>query len=210
MCSGKTARLLALSRATAHLQQRRVVVKCAVDGREAGRELVSRTGDKLQADLCVSSLQQLQVADSTLYVLDEVQFYAEGELLRFWQACARSRGTSLFVAGLDLDFAGRPFGATLQLAEAARKLQQSSSSSSSSAEQGTGLAQHMLARCCHRSQEQCSAGSAPCSAPAAFSQRLTAGGTERVLVGGAEFYRPACERHHSVEPICGQAWAAEA
>jgi thymidine kinase len=28
-----------------------------------------------------------------------------------------------------------------------------------------------------------------------------------VVVGGADFYRPACEAHHSREPINGAAWA---
>lgn len=152
--------------------------------------LRSRAGATLPVDSRVSSLLTVPLLPGTLFVVDEAQFFPD--LLRFWGAVAPLSNASLLAAGLDLDFARRPFGETLQLAATVTALAA-----------GEGLAQPLLARCCHRAQPQ----GAACGAAAPFTQRLAAGGRGRVVVGGADFYRPACEAHHSPEPIEGGAWA---
>lgn len=199
MSSSKTARLIALHRAVAAagVHARTCVVASAVDTRPGVRRaLVSRTGDALAFDVRTPSLAAVEVAPCTLYTLDEAHFYAAPELLAFAAACAAAPGATLLVAGLDYDFKREPFGGTLALARAARALGP-----------GEGAAVALRARCCHRSAEDARRGAPPCGAPAEFSQRLVAGGTELVLVGGADFYRAACVQHHACEPIDGRWWA---
>jgi thymidine kinase len=144
----------------------------------------------LPVDTRVSALLTVPLRPRTLFVVDEAQFFPD--LLQFWAAVASLPGSLLLAAGLDLDFARQPFGEVLALAAAARAMGD-----------GVGLALPLLARCCHRAAPH----GAPCGAAAPFSQRLAAGGSGRVVVGGADFYRPACEAHHSREPINGAAWA---
>lgn len=184
MCSGKTHELIKrahlLAPAFAGLQ----VLKPALDTRGAAQAVASRTGLRLPATRCLPSLPAPPLAAHTLYVLDEVQFFPA--LLPFFAALPRT--SALLAAGLDLDYASRPFGETLALAAVARSLPA-----------GEGAATALAARCC-----------APgCSSAAALTQRLAAGGEATVVVGGAEFYRPACAAHHSRSPVDGAGWREE-
>jgi thymidine kinase len=194
MCSGKTASLIRFALDSSPAQ--RVVIKHAADERILGGgaasplQLRSRTGASLPVDTRVASLLSVPPRPHTLFVVDEAQFFPD--LLRFWAALAPLPGAALLAAGLDRDFRRAPFGETLALAAAARALGD-----------GGGLALPLFARCCHRGQPH----GAACGAPAPFTQRLAAGGSGVVVVGGADFYRPACEAHHSAEPIEGAAWA---
>ncbi len=188
MCSGKTHELIkhALLQLPA-FAPRVHVLKHALDTRDAAAAsgapafVASRTGLRLPASQCLSSLDAAPVRPSTLYVLDEAQFFPA--LLPFFASLPAS--SCLLAAGLDLDFAARPFGDTLALAAHALGLPP-----------GQGAAVALAARCC-----------APgCARPARLTQRLAAGGSATVLVGGAEFYRPACALHHQPVPVDGTGW----
>ena len=50
------------------------------------------------------------------------------------------------------------------------------------------------------------AGGRACGAAAPFSQRLSAGGSATVVVGGETFYAPACAEHHSPSPGVAAHW----
>ena len=136
------------------------------------------------------------------------QFFDGSDLLTFAAAVlqpgdVKTAGSSLLVvAGLDLDFARRPFGGVLRLAHAA--LEQASDA------RGDALSTADVA--IHRLSARCSRGppGAPCGSQAPFSQRLRAGGVDTVLVGGGEFYQPSCAVHHSCDPVDADAWLAPA
>jgi thymidine kinase len=97
--------------------------------------------------------------------VDEAQFF--DDLIPFVTAAADGRGQTVIVAGLDGDFARRPFGALLALVPHAETV--------------TRLA----------------ASCAWCGADAAFSVRVKGGAAgETVVVGGAESYAPACRAHY--------------
>lgn len=185
MCSGKTHELLKHAHLLSPSFASRVAIKFAGDTR--GAALASRTGLSLPATHRLPALTGAPLAPDTLYVLDEGQFFPD--LLRFFTALRASHPSSaLLCAGLDLDYRAAPFGETLALAQLARELPG-----------GQGQAHALAARCC-----------APgCAAAALLTQRLSAGGSATVLVGGAQFYRPACAAHHSPEPIDGQGWREE-
>jgi thymidine kinase len=189
MCSGKTHELLKHAHLLAPAFPALLVLKHALDTRGAAPTtppaIASRTGLRLPASHCLSALDAAPLAPRALYVLDEAQFFGPS-LLPFFEALPAT--SCLLAAGLDLDFAARPFGATLALAARARSLPG-----------GQGAAAALGARCC-----------APgCARPAHLTQRLAAGGSATVLVGGAEFYRPACAAHHSRAPVDGAGWREE-
>lgn len=204
MCSSKTATLISLASTARPRHPSLVVVRHALDARAhdhspaaatAHAPLTSRTGATLAVHHSVPSLRALPPPRAgALYVVDEAQFFPPGDLLWLWGSLAPLPGAALLAAGLDLDFARRPFGATLELAAAARALGRE------------GLVAPLTARCCHRGAPS----GPPCGAPAPFTQRLAAGGAGQLVVGGAAFYRPACAAHHEPAPIEGSAWAEEA
>lgn len=185
MTSGKTHELLKHAHLLSPSFPSHLVAKPSLDTREAC--ISSRTGLRLPVSQSVPSPSTLPLQPRTLYVLDEVQFFPAADLLAFAQALALTQPTSaLLAAGLDLDFARQPFGGTLALAAQAAALPAAQ-----------GAAQCLSARCC-----------APgCTAPAPYTQRLSAGGHATVVVGGADLYRPACPAHHSPYPIDGSGWA---
>jgi thymidine kinase len=189
MCSGKTHELIKAALLLTPRFRAREVLKPSADTR-TGLALSSRTGLALPGARQLPDFDATTVSSGTLYVVDEAQFFPAASLLRFAAAVLARPGAALLAAGLDLDFAAQPFGGTLALGARARALPA-----------GEGAALRLAARCC-----------APgCGAPAPLTQRLaSAGSAGTVLVGGAEFYRPACALHHSPAPVDGAGWAAGA
>jgi len=132
------------------------------------------------------------------------------------EAAAATSPHGLLVAGLDFDFKGAPFGSVLELARrvidaaGARGAGAGACSSSGSgavaafAAAGLGevIVERLTARCDHRGGAHAPA----CGRAAAFSQRLVAGGGATVLVGGGEFYAPACAAHHRASPGDPSEW----
>jgi thymidine kinase len=140
-------------------------------------------------------------APSTLYAIDEVQFFED--LLTFHDDFfnkARQVGGShtLLLAGLDLDFNRRPFGKLLELAT--RSIIHSEVTRSNVDVVGTAdtvIVERLSARCSFITTT--SRGGERCNAPALFSQRI-AGGDSLVLIEGEGEgrYAPYCHRHHQV------------
>lgn len=184
MCSGKTHKLLSLveNECSRYLQIQ--ALKPLVDTRVPAPYIRSRTGKSLRVDLALSSLREIKPKEKSLYVVDEAQFFSKVELLEFSDSTLRC-GSSIFVAGLDFDYKRQEFGGVLALARMAQNLPQE-----------RGGVESLQARCCHPG----------CGAPAPYTQRLNAGGENLVVVGGEEYYRPACPLHHSLTPVSGDGW----
>jgi thymidine kinase len=191
MWSGKTNRLIQAVDA-ARLGYTAVnVVRFARDTRAPPGLVVARTGLALAATHSVVDLAAVPLdagGENSLFAVDEAQFFGDG-LVEFWRRLAPTPH-GLIVAGLDLDFARRPFGSVLRLARDALDFP------------GDVLVERLTATCDHRD----AASGAVCGRRAPYSQRLSEGGSAQVLVGGSDFYAPACERHHVPEPVPRGSW----
>jgi thymidine kinase len=206
MWSGKSGALLARVRALRDGGVPVLLVAHAADTRAAAGGAVvasrGRGGVAMPADASLHSLDDLALSPAPVaaYAVDEGQFFGDS-LLRLAARLARERPRSqLLVAGLDLDYGRAPFGATLRLASEALGGWGAGAPPfypDGSRARPELLLRRLTARCAHTA---CSGG-AVCSAPAPFTQRLVDGGDAVVLVGGASFYRPACEAHHSPVPV---------
>lgn len=190
MCAGKSRKLILSLQAARAAGRATVAVKHTVDTRAAA--LASRSGLTHAADVVATSLDDVPVAAGCLYGIDDAQFFGP-TLLPFW-ARVRAAGSSLAVAGLDLDYARRPFGQLLDLAAAGL----------APAAGHSVVVERLTAEC-----EWAGAGATgPCPQPAVFSQRLHAPGVgaQQVAVGGAELYAPSCEAHHVPQPVAAEHW----
>jgi thymidine kinase len=125
MFSNKSGELLRL--ATVHrIAGRRVgLFKHSLDDRYDGLQSISTHGGlSMEAEPVSSSLQvALMVADVDVVAIDEAQFFDEG--LADVAAQLVEDGVTVFVAGLDRNFKGEPFGpmpALMALADDVMKL----------------------------------------------------------------------------------------
>jgi thymidine kinase len=170
MFSGKTETLLRLTNVSTHQAQ---LFKHSIDTRYSFTQIVSHSKLSAPAIPVPSITSLLEQVDTEAHIIgiDEGQFFDEGIL----HACnmLTASGIDVIVAGLDLDFRGRPFSPIpelLALAERVIKLQ---------------------GRC------------AICGAPATRSQRLISGepapyDSPIQFVGGVSTYEPRCRAHHYV------------
>ncbi|MBS1984321.1 MAG: thymidine kinase [Bdellovibrionales bacterium] len=171
MFSGKTEELVRRLRRAQYGRQRVQAFKHAIDERYSKSDIHSHNATRI-ASIPVSNpaeiLEHLQ--DSTRVVgIDEVQFFDIG-LVDVVQKLA-DRGLQVVLAGLDMDYLGKPFGIMPQLlaiAESVTKL---------------------------------SAICVVCGAPASRSQRLQsfATSTDQILVGASESYEARCRGCHEPE-----------
>ena len=146
MFSGKSEELIRRIKRAIIARQRGQVFKPAVDTRYSSTEVVSHGDLRLEAT-CVPSAADLMrlVAPRTEVVgIDEAQFF-DDELVAVCDSLA-NRGVRVILAGLDMDYRGKPFSMMPQL-----------------------LA---IAEIVTKIQAVCMV----CGAPASFSQRLSAGG----------------------------------
>lgn len=109
MFSGKTEELIRRLRRAQFANQRVEVFKPAVDTRYSDEEVVSHEGNSLHSTP-VDSPQTiyLMAGDADVVGIDEAQFFDES-LTDVCRALA-AQGVRVIVAGLDMDFTGRPFG----------------------------------------------------------------------------------------------------
>lgn len=169
MFSGKTEELIRRARTALAAEIGVQVFVPSTDTRRGGR-LVSHAGTDLAEVLAPISPRVVQPDErfarhlmprTDLVVIDEAQFFApsiEDEVLRLLR-----RRVSVFAAGLDRDYLGRPFGpmpALLAHADEVIKLKA------------------VCARCKRPDQ-------------ATMSHR-TRGGEEQIQIGGADEYEPLC------------------
>ncbi len=109
MFSGKTEELIRRLHRARIARQRLVVIKPATDTRYAAEEVVSHADGRLPCTPVAHAADILAAIPDDVAVvgIDEAQFFGP-ELTEVCEVLA-SRGVRVIVAGLDLDFQGRPF-----------------------------------------------------------------------------------------------------
>jgi len=143
MFSGKSEELIRRLRRAIIGRLRVQVFKPAVDDRYNGTQVVSHSRWRLEADRVKHSEEILERLDPRTEVvgIDEAQFF-DADLPRVCRHVA-DLGKRVIVAGLDMDFMGRPFGPMPELLAIAEDV------------------------------EKVHAICARCGAPASYTQRLT-------------------------------------
>ena len=109
MFSGKTEELIRRLRRAEFAKQKVEIFKPGVDTRYDATNVVSHEGTTIRSTPVPSSSNLLLLAtDIEVVGIDEAQFFDEG----LPDVCAQlaSLGVRVIVAGLDMDFQGRPFG----------------------------------------------------------------------------------------------------
>ncbi|HOL52381.1 MAG TPA: thymidine kinase, partial [Bacillota bacterium] len=110
MFSGKTEELIRRVKRARIARQNVVAVKPALDIRFSSKDVVSHDGDKIGC-LPVKDSDEAEAIipdDVQVVAFDEAQFFDEG----LPDVCEQlaNRGIRVIIAGLDMDFLGRPFG----------------------------------------------------------------------------------------------------
>ena len=109
MFSGKTEELIRRLKRAEFAKQRVEIFKPTVDTRYAEREVVSHNQNSISSTPVEYSSAILLLADDCDVVgIDEAQFFDDG-IVDVANALA-NQGKRVIVAGLDMDFKGRPFG----------------------------------------------------------------------------------------------------
>lgn len=111
MFSGKTAELVRLLRRAEIAGRRVVLLRPALDSREAGSKVRSRAGVQFQAKVVANAqaiLAAVTTARATVVGIEEAEFFGP-DLPTVVEALA-AEGREVIVSGLDTDFLGRPFG----------------------------------------------------------------------------------------------------
>lgn len=109
MFSGKTEELIRRMKRAQFARQSVEIFKPAIDTRYSEGDVVSHDQNTIRCTPVESSgAVLLLAADTDVVGLDEVQFFDDGIV----DVCnmLADRGTRVIVAGLDMDFRGRPFG----------------------------------------------------------------------------------------------------
>ncbi len=109
MFSGKTEELIRRLRRAEFARQKVEIFKPAIDVRYSQDDVVSHEGNSIRSTPVDSSQSILLMAAGNHVVgIDEAQFFDPGIV----DVCCRlaEQGVRVIVAGLDMDFAGHPFG----------------------------------------------------------------------------------------------------
>lgn len=181
MFSGKTEELIRRAKRALIARRRVVIFKPAIDTRYDAESVFSHDGRSIQArPIPVDSAHSIErIARETgaqVVAIDEAQFFGE-EIIEVVRRLVAT-GYRVVLSGLDMDFAGRPFGpmpTLMALADEVLKLK----------------------AICVR-----------CGEPATFTQRLidgrpAAADDPLVLIGGEETYEARCRACHEVAPPRG-------
>jgi thymidine kinase len=109
MFSGKTEELIRRLKRAQYAKQRIEIFKPSVDTRYHEEEVVSHNANSIHSTpVTHSSAILLYVEDVDVVGIDEAQFF-DSELVDVCTKLA-NRGIRVIVAGLDLDYLGKPFG----------------------------------------------------------------------------------------------------
>ena len=176
MYSGKSEELIRRLKRAKIAKQNIVVFKPHIDDRYSKSDVVSHSGDSIEAIPIEKSSDIYKIIDKDVQVvgIDEVQFFDEG--IVDVAIDLANKGVRVIAAGLDMDFKGEPFGPTPKL-----------------------LA---IAEFVDKIQAICSV----CGQPATRSQRLIDGRPARyddpiIQVGAVESYEARCRKCHVVKEI---------
>ena len=114
MFSGKTEELIRRLKRAQFAKQKVEIFKPSVDTRYHEVKVVSHTGIEIHSTPVASSSNIfLLAADTEVVGIDEAQFF-DDELPNVCKQLA-DKGVRVIVAGLDMDFQGKPFGPMPQL-----------------------------------------------------------------------------------------------
>ncbi|MDI3316830.1 MAG: thymidine kinase [Bacillota bacterium] len=176
MFAGKSEELLRRLRRAIIARKGVLLVKPDIDWRYGRDQVVSHDGQRLDAQPLPTDRSELllELADRRrpeVVGVDEAQFFSPA-LIGVVERLVR-QGLRVIVAGLDMDFAGRPFGPMPQLMAMADEVS--------------------------KLQAVC----VVCGEPAVLTQRLIDGrpapaDAPVIAVGGAESYEARCRRHHQL------------
>lgn len=109
MFSGKTEELLRRLRRAVYAKQSVEIFKPLVDNRYSDDEVVSHDSNAIHSTPVTNSANILLLASNVDVIgIDEAQFF-DNNLIDTCNKLANS-GTRVIVAGLDMDYMGRPFG----------------------------------------------------------------------------------------------------
>ncbi|MCR5819604.1 MAG: thymidine kinase [Bacteroidaceae bacterium] len=109
MFSGKTEELIRRMKRAQFAKQKVEIFKPAIDTRYSEEDVVSHEGNSISSTPVESSASILLMgSDTDVIGIDEAQFFDDG-IVDVVNEMA-SRGIRVIVAGLDLDFKGKPFG----------------------------------------------------------------------------------------------------
>ena len=124
MFSGKTEELIRRLKRARFANQKIEIFKPTVDTRYSDMDVVSHDLQKIPCTPVKDPKHMLEVAgDGQVIGIDEAQFYDES-LVEVAQELA-NRGKRVIIAGLDMDFKGKPFGpipALMAIAEDVQKV----------------------------------------------------------------------------------------
>ncbi len=126
MFSGKSEELIRRVRRTQYARQKVQVFKPSLDNRYADEYVVSHSQMKLPSELVTDTaeIRSLLQDDSQVIAIDEVQFFDE-DVIKLVAELA-DHGKRVILAGLDMDYRGKPFGPMphlLAIADYVTKLQ---------------------------------------------------------------------------------------
>ena len=114
MYAGKTEELIRRCRRATYAKQVVRIFKPAIDNRYSETDVVTHLGHTFTACPVHSSIELYDMADEAdLVGIDEAQFF-DPTLVEVAEQLAK-QGKRVIVVGLDLDFAGNPFGPMPQL-----------------------------------------------------------------------------------------------
>lgn len=124
MFSGKTEELLRRMKRAQIAQLKTIVCKPAIDDRYDATDVVSHSQQRTESVIATGAQDILELVNGHEVVgIDEVQFFGE-EIVDVCEQLA-NQGVRVIVAGLDLDFRGKPFGpmpTLMSVAEEVHKL----------------------------------------------------------------------------------------
>lgn len=170
MFSGKTEELIRRLKRAKIAGQRIEIFKPDIDTRYDDVKVVSHDENFVLATPISSSSKLLEIPEGIEVIgVDEAQFF-DNELSIHCQTLAL-KGIRVIVAGLDMDFKGRPFGPMPDLLAVAEYITK------------------VHAICSH------------CGNLATHSYRLTAKNSDTVLLGEKDLYEPRCRTCYSMGNI---------
>ena len=109
MFSGKTEELIRRLKRAEFANQKILLFKPKIDNRYAEKAVVSHKGSSLEAVVIENSKEALEKwKNERIVAFDEAQFF-DKELVDVCTELAR-KGVRVIIAGLDMDYLGKPFG----------------------------------------------------------------------------------------------------
>ena len=114
MFSGKTEELIRRLKRAQLANQKTEIFKPIIESRYSADEVVSHDANSIiSTPVSSSSNILLLVSDAKVIGIDEAQFFDDG--LAYVCMNLADRGIRVVVAGLDMDFSGKPFGSMPEL-----------------------------------------------------------------------------------------------